>query len=146
MSQFAVDYLLLVFVSSLAAIQIAATFGGLRGLLFVKHTLVTRVLGGLAITAVFIWFFADEPRNINDYEGGLDANYQGILFCYGSLAAVAVTLAASSFVNRRLRDGEVLPDEGFDALRKTSYYAALKGNLVFWWRNWPTRMKQYFFG
>ncbi|MBM3947657.1 MAG: hypothetical protein FJ312_00155 [SAR202 cluster bacterium] len=146
MSQFAFDYLLLVFVSSLAAIQIAATFGGLHGLLFVKHTLVTRALGGLAITAVFIWFFADEPRNINDYKGGLDANYQGILFCYGSLAAVAVTLAASSLVNRRMRDGEAPPDEGFDALRKTSYYSALKVILVFWWRNWPTRMKQYFFG
>jgi uncharacterized membrane protein YozB (DUF420 family) len=146
MSQFAVDYLVLVFVSSLAAIQIAATFGGLRGLLFIKHRLATRVIGALVILGVFIWFFADEPRNINDYEGGLDANYQGILFCYGSLAAVAVTLTASSLVNRRMREAEPLPDEGFDALRKTNYYAALKSNLVFWRRNWPTRMKQYFSG
>ncbi|MBM3944577.1 MAG: hypothetical protein FJ317_03690 [SAR202 cluster bacterium] len=146
MPPFTVDYLILVFFSALAAIQIAATYGKLTGILFIKHALATRVLGFALIVGMFAWFFISEPRNINDYEGGLDANLQAILFACGGLAAVAATFALSSLVNRTMRRGDPSPDEGFDALTKTTFYAALRHNLGHWRIHWRTRMKQYFSG
>ena len=146
MSQFAADYLILTFVASLATIQIAATLGRLDGLLFIKYPLITRILGALIILGVFIWFFGDEPRNINDTNGGLDANAQAVLFAISGLTAVALTLVVASLINWRMKSGEPLPDEGFDALRKTNFYQALRTNLDYWSKHWRTRMKQYFSG
>ncbi len=76
MFTFATDYFLLVFVCVLGVLQIVASIGGLRGLLILKSPILARGLGGALIVAAFIWFFSTATRNINDYEGGIDANTQ----------------------------------------------------------------------
>mgnify|MGYP007088531019 CR=1 FL=1 len=146
LSEFATDYLILTFASTLATIQISATLGRLDGLLLIKNLWVTRILGILSLLGIIIWFFGSAPRNINDTQGGLDANYQAILFFYGGLAALGTTLLVSSLINRKGRSDHLEPDEGFDALRKTNYYGALRNNLKYWMKNWKTQMKQYFSG
>ena len=109
MFSFAADYFLMVFVASLGVMQAAASIGGLRGLLVFKNPLIARSLGiGVAIAAM-VWFFLIEERNINDYEGGLDSNEQGLLFFLAVAASGIFTCVLTSLVNWRMaesRDGE----------------------------------------
>lgn len=145
MSRFALDYAIMVFIASLGAIQVAASLGGLRGLLFLPSRIASRVLGVVLIVGALVWFFASGERNINDYEGGLDANVQALFFFLSAAAAYLTTLVASSLLNRSLRDGDPSPYEGLEALKKTNYARAVAWNLRFWSRQWR-RMKSYFSG
>ena len=142
----ATDYFLLVFVASLGVIQIAASFGGLTGLLIFKSPLVARALGLALTVAPFILFFSTAERNLNDYEGGIDANTQALFFFLGVLAGGWVTFIGSSLVNMRMKGKDPSPDGGFDALKETNYVRALARSLGYWSRNWRQQMKSYFSG
>ena len=126
---FAADYFILVFVAGVGVIQVAASIGGLRGLLIFKTPLVARASGLLLAIAAFVWFFTTTEWNINDYEGGLDSNDQALLFFIAITAAGAFTLALTSLVNFRMRDDEADPAAGFDALRRACYFRALAHSL-----------------
>ena len=146
MFSFAVDYYLFISVAAFGVIQVASSAGGLRGLVLLRSVLATRALGlGLAIGAA-VWFFAVEDRNINDYEGGLDSNIQGLMFFLGASTAYAATLALSSVVNRRAEAGESKPGDGLGALRKTTFARALAHSLEYWRREWRTQILPYLFG
>ena len=106
MFTFATDYYILVAVAATGTLQVAASLGGLNGLLFLKPPVPARTLGIALIVAAFVWFFAAEDRNINDYEGGLDAPTQALFFFLGASTAVAFTLLATSLVNLGMRAGE----------------------------------------
>ena len=146
MSEFARDYFILMFVASIGVVQVAASIGHLKGLLFFKHPLCARAVGAILVVAVFVWFFISDTRNINDYEGGLDANVQARISFLACLAAVVTTFALSSLVNLRMNQGKFTPGEGFDALRYTNYVRALADSLGYWRRSWPKKMGRYFFG
>ena len=134
MSAFAIDYLLFVFIASLGVIQIAASVGHLNGLLVFKSPISARVFGSAFSVATFVWFFATEDRNLNDYEGGLDANIQALLFVLSALAAVLVTLVVSSVFNARMNGGDRVPGDGLDALKDGNYARALMNSLRYWRR------------
>ncbi len=146
MFTFSIDYFLLVFVSGICAIQIACTFGGLTGLLLIKSVTATRLLGASIIIAAFIWFFSVAERNINDYEGGLDSNEQGLLFFLAILAGGAITFLSSSIVNIRMREQETQPGTGLGALAESNYLRAVTANINHWRKNWRTQTKRYFSG
>ena len=129
MFTFATDYYILVAVAATGTLQIAASLGGLRGLLFLKQPVLAKALGGTLIVAAFVWFFTVENRNINDYEGGLDAPTQALFFFLGSSTAVVFTLLATSLVNLGMRAGENDPPDGLDALRRSSYLNALRRSV-----------------
>ncbi len=146
MISFAADYYIGVFISTVGVLQFAFSLGGLRGLLFFKSALIARTLG-LAMGALgFALFFSASPRNINDYEGGLDAPDQALFFSLGALSALAMTLCASSLVNYRMKSADFDPDAGLDALRQTNYATALALSVKYWRCNWRTLTKRYFFG
>ena len=146
MSAFAIDYFLFVFFASLGVIQIAASIGHLNGLLIFKSPILARSLSSALTVAAFVWFFATEDRNLNDYEGGLDANMQALLFVLAALAAAVVTLGVSSIFNARMNGGDRAPDDGLDALKDGNYITGLLHSLRYWSREWRTRTKPYFFG
>lgn len=116
----------------------AASLKGFKGLLIVKSPLLARSIGLILAVMAFVWFFASAPRNINDFEGGLDANDQALYLFLGVLTAVVSTLLVSSAVNVRLRDGDLAPDEGLDALKHTNYVQALSQSIRYWWKEWNT--------
>ena len=145
-STFATDYCISVFVSTLGALQFAFSLGGFRAALIFKGALAARGLGLALSVAGFALFFATGFRNINDYEGGLDAPAQALFFFYGALAALALTLAVASLVNRRMdapEDGGD-PEAGLDSLRETNYAAAAARGVSHWRRHWRTWTKRYF--
>ena len=119
--------------------------GRLNGLLVFKSPLSARALGVVLVVGAFIFFFSTDTRNINDYEGGLDAPTQALFFFFGAGAAVVTTVLLSSLVNMRM-SGEPSPEGGLDALRDTNYVRALSCSLGYWWKNWRTQTKRYFFG
>ena len=135
-----------VFGAGLGVIQVAVSLGSLKGLLVVKSPIAARV-GGLVLTiAAFVWFFATDTRNINDFEGGLDAPSQALFFFLGALSALLATLIISSLVNADLNGDESEPGAGLDALKTSNYSRALARSLRYWWREWRTQTKPYFFG
>ena len=153
MFSFVVDYFIMVFVASLGVMQTAASIGGLRGLLVFKNPLVARPLGIAIAVAAIVWFFMVAERNINDYEGGLDSNEQGLLFFLAVAASGVLTFILTSPLNARMRrrmgNGERAPDAGLGAMRHSNWFQALAHNYRYWFseaRCWRTQIKRYFFG
>ena len=134
MFTFATDYCITVFISALGVLQLAFSVGGLRGLLVFKSAIVARTLGLTLAIVGFVLFFSTGTRNINDYEGGLDAPTQALFFFYGSLAAVIATLALTSIINHRMRGPEAEPESGIDSLRDTNYALSLARSVRYWWK------------
>ena len=146
MITFATDYFLLVFIASIGVLQIAASAGSLNGLLIFKSPLVARALGATLVVAGFVLFFSTGERNINDYEGGLDANIQALFFFLGTMAGGFVTFLVSSIVNLRMRGGDPSPESGLEALKETTFLRALARSLNYWRNNWRSQTKRYFSG
>ena len=146
MINFTADYCIAVFVSSMGVLQFAFSLGGLRGLLFFKSALAARAVGLATAILGFALFFGTGQRNINDYEGGLDAPDQALFFSLSALAASAATLVLSSLVNHRMKSVDSDLDAGLDALRDSNYASALRRSLIYWRSNWRTLTKRYFFG
>lgn len=118
----------------MGVLQMVASRGGFRGMLLVQAPPLAFLLGLCAVIAAFAWFFASEPRNLSDTEGGLDGNRAASMFCAASSLAVFTTLLLSSLVNRSQgRDGRP-PSPGLDALGHTTYLRALRASLKALWK------------
>ena len=146
MFTFATDYYLCVLIATIGVLQIALSIGQIRGLLIFKSPIIARGLGLTLTVAAFIWFFVTGDRNINDYEGGLDANAQALFFFFGAFSAVIVTYVVASIVNYRMAGPNAPRDAGLDAVQDTHYAGALARSLSYWWKNWRTQTKDYFSG
>ena len=109
MFTFATDYCIAAFISTTGALQFAFSIGGLYGLLVFQRAIAARTLGLALVVAGFVFFFAVGERNINDYEGGLDAPTQALFFFWGALAALVFTLAVTSLVNWKMRGSDNHP-------------------------------------
>ena len=143
MFTFATDYTILVFFATVGVVQVAASLGSLNGLLFLRNRKASQVAGAVLILGSFIWFFSTGSRNVNDYEGGLDANTQALFFFLGAFAGVGFTLLASSLINLRMTGPEPGPDTGLASLRHTTYLRAATHSLALLWRQCRTLMNRY---
>lgn len=145
MSTFVIDYYLLDLTSSFGVIQISASLGGLKGLLLFRSRYLSRGFGLAVALTAFVWFFVSESRNVNDYEGGLDANVQALTFFLGAVSALVMTLVVTSLTNAHM-SGDPSPGEGLEVLRRTNYARALGHSIRYWWRGWRTQTRSYFSG
>lgn len=145
MINFAFDYYVMVVVAALGTLQIAASLGRLDGLLLFKSPRAARVLGIVLVLTGLTLFFGTDERNINDYEGGLDGNFQGLFVLLGTLTALALTAVTTSLLNKRMDDTADIED-GLDNLKRTTSLRGLAHNLMYWRRHWRTWTKPYFFG
>lgn len=145
MFSFAIDYYLMVVIAASGVLQIAASVGRLDALLIFKSPMMARSLGVMLVVVGPVLFFATAERNINDYEGGLDGNFQGLFFLLGTLTALALTAVVTSFINRNMSAPTQIED-GIDSLIRTSYAQALAGNIGFLRKHWRTWTRPYFFG
>ena len=145
----------MVFVASLGVMQAAASIGRLRGLLLFKNPLIARALGISVAIAAVAWFFLIEERNINDFEGGLDSNEQGLLFFLAVAASGMFTCVVTSLWNWRMVGSGVRGDDveraaaGLGALQDGTWWKAVRRNYRYWFsegRCWRTQIKRYFSG
>lgn len=134
---FALDYYLMVVVAASGVLQIAASIGKLDALLFFKSPIRARALGAVLTLAGLALFLGTAERNINDYAGGLDGNFQLILFLLGTITAIALTAVATSLVNKDM-NGPSRIELGIQSLERTTYARALARNLLHvrnrWWK------------
>ena len=144
MKTISIDYYIAVTVSAIGVLQLAASFSGLRGILFFTSPRATRFLGFLLPLISIVWFFATGTRNVSDHLGGLDANEVALLFFLGTLTAWFLIVTGTSIVNSR-RLGDSRQCVGLDALRSDTFYRALRQSVRRWTREWRTLMKPYFF-
>ena len=145
MFSFAFDYFLFVFFASFGIVQFAASKSGLASILIFRSPKLSQIIG-LTLTAISAGvFFLTDNRNINDYEGGLDANQQAYLFILASLLSLVVAMTIGSIRYWRV-ESDFTIDEGLGSLAKTGYFKALLGSMRYWHREWKTQIKDYLFG
>ena len=142
---FALDYYLMVVVAVFGTLQLAASIGGLHGLLLFKSPRAARMLGIILVLVALAMFFGADERNINDYEGGLDGNFQGLFFLLGTVTALALTVLLTSIVNRSMYGDPGIGD-GIESLKRTTFARGLATNLGHLRKHWRTWTKPYFFG
>ena len=139
MIDFALDYLLFVFLSALGALLLVTAYNRLNGLLLVDRRL-SMLAGVLLVAGAFIWFFTSEPRNAPDTGAGLDGNEQAILFVAGAGAALVLVLVLSSLRNWSMVGSR--DERGIEALRSAGYLRLLFRGLRAHWNSWYGRMRQ----
>ncbi len=145
MFSFAFDYYLMVVIGACGVLQIAASVGRLDALLLFKAPLKARSFGIALAVIGPVLFFSTAERNINDYEGGLDGNFQGLFFILGTITALVLTATVTSFINRDMRAPTQI-EKGIESLKRTTYTQALAGHISFLSKNWRTWTRPYFFG
>lgn len=133
---FILDYLLFVFIAAFGALQMAAAYGPLPGLLLIRIRPLAFGSGLVIAVAAFLLFFMTEPRNISDTEGGLNGNQTAGLFTLGAGSALILTLILSSISNRALGKGRQHYSPGLDALKETTYFNALATTLKDLWKRY----------
>ncbi len=145
MINFPFDYYLMAVLATFGTVQIAASIGRLDGLLVFKSPRAARLLGAIIVLVGLALFFGTAERNINDYEGGLDGNSQGLFFLMGTITALALTALLTSFVNRGM-DSQPRIGDGVESLKRTTYTNGLAHNLRYLRKHWRTWTRPYFFG
>ena len=122
MINFPLDYFIYVFVSSIAVIQLAAIKSGLNRLLIIKNKFVTKLCAFILIPTSAIIFIYSENRIINDYEGGLDANEQFLIFSFACVATFIITCLLTSLYSKSEIDiSDLKGINGIDALSNYSF-------------------------
>ncbi len=125
MTQFAVEYFFLVFISCCGVLQFVAARWRLRGISLFQRTISGYLFTVLAIGGAFSWFFTVEDRAVH----GLEGAEIFALFIAGSLSAFILTAALSSVIKRKLHllVEQDNPEEepGLDSLRRMTYFQAI---------------------
>ena len=123
MSMFAIEYFFFALVSNLGLLTLIAGRSQLEFMKVIKNPQKAVVIGLFIMVIAFVWYFGFEKRNINDFEGGLDANMQALFFVIATVTAIVLILIANSI----LRNGksEVDLSIGLDALKEATYLQAI---------------------
>ena len=115
----------------------SASYGNLRGIFFFANNRVCRYVGLLLIACGIVWFYATKNRNINDTEGGIDANDQALWFFLGVVSALICTFFVTSISQKKLSSK---PKQnyalGIENLKDSTYLFAIKNSLTYWANNW----------
>ena len=119
MSWFAIEYFFFALVSNLGLLTVIAGNSQLEFLKVIKHPKKSRYIGVLAIISAFAWYFGFENRNINDFEGGLDANTQALVFVIATFTSIILVLISNSIL--RTGKSEIDITMGLDGLKESTY-------------------------
>ena len=128
----ALDYFLLVFISSFGVYQIASIPAKLEGLWLFRFSKVQYTFGALTIVGAFGWFFADEERNV---QHTVEGSEQLGLFLAAIVSSYVVTAILSSIVQARLGSPKDTPikgkqhEQGVETLKTTTLFGGIVSSL-----------------
>ena len=120
---FVAEYCLYVFIAVIGMLQLIAARWELRGISFFGKKVWGYAFGTTAIAAVFIWFFRFTGLDLA--QPTFDTPPQLFWLSVSTFIAVAVTLAISSIVNRKLSSHIEDDDEGIDTLKRQTYWRSI---------------------
>ena len=119
----ALDYFILVFISSMGVYQIAAIHAKLDGLCFFNNRAFQYIFGLLAIISAFSWFFTSKDRNVHTT---VEGSQQLGLFLASIVASYIFTAILASIMQAKVtskgdspREGKQY-DMGIETLKKTT--------------------------
>lgn len=115
-TNFALNYLLLIFGSSFGVLQIAAARAGLKGLSFFRKRILNYLSGFFFLTVTYIWFFSQ--ANLNMRHAEVEGSQQLGLFLLGAFCAIIFTFLVSSMLHHRGAEVDNPASEGLEALRE----------------------------
>jgi hypothetical protein len=128
----ALDYFILVFISSLGVYQIVAINAKLDGLCFFRQPVVQYIFGILAVIGAFGWFFTSEERNIHTT---IEGSQQLGLFLGSIIASYVFTNILASIMQAKVFSGGSTPredkqyDMGTETLKKTTLFGGIVSSL-----------------
>ena len=127
---FAIEYFFFALVSNLGLLTLIAGRSQLEFMKVIKNSQRSVVIGLFTMVVAFVWYFGFEKRNINDFEGGLDANMQALFFVIATVTAIALILIANSIL--RKGKSETNLSIGLDVLKESTYLQAIcnRGKVI----------------
>tara|TARA_Y100000996_G_C22558117_1_gene656322 strand:+ start:3313 stop:3726 length:414 start_codon:yes stop_codon:yes gene_type:complete len=130
MINFPIDYFIYIYFSSLATIQVAATKSNLTNFLIIKNKFVTFIAALIIFISSTIFFLYSDNRIINDFEGGLDANQQFLLFA----CACVTSFITTSMVTSLYRKSDTIPSNrtSLNRIEALSDYNFIQLQLLKW--------------
>ena len=130
MSMFAIEYFFFALVSNLGLLTLIAGRSQLEFMKVIKNSQKSVVIGLFTMVVAFVWYFGFEKRNINDFEGGLDANMQPLFFVISTVTAIVLILIANSILRKGKPETNL--SIGLDVLKESTYLQAIfnRGKLI----------------
>ena len=130
MSMFAIEYFFFALVSNLGLLTLIAGRSQLEFMKVIKNSQRSVVIGLFTMVVAFVWYFGFEKRNINDFEGGLDANMQALFFVIATVTAIVLILIANSILRKGKPETNL--SIGLDVLKESTYLQAIfnRGKLI----------------
>lgn len=128
----ALDYFILVFISSLGVYQIAAIPAKLDGLCFFKNPVVQYIFGFLAIIGAFGWFYTSKDRNVHTV---VEGSQQLGLFLASIIASYLFTAILASIMQAKVNSQGGSPrehkqyDMGIETYKKTTLFGGIMSSL-----------------
>jgi hypothetical protein len=136
------EYLILVFLVCCGVLQVSASFGGLKGLLFIGNRRFSAALGIVMILGALMWFFWSGGRNLPDTGGGIAGASQFAYFVLGGFLALLFTFVVTSLTNfNRAPSGDTT--DGLPSLKETTFGQALSHNLGIAWKLYRRLTRKY---
>ena len=136
MKAFSIDYYILVTVSAVGVIQLAAMHSGLRGMLVLGPSRISTAIWAAFPLGAVAWFFVTKDRKVSDHLGGLSSNEIALAFFVGVVTAWVLTVAVTSVLNHKRDREEPTPGAGLESLSETTFFRALLNNVRYWYREW----------
>ena len=130
MSMFAIEYFFFALVSNLGLLTLIAGRSQLEFMKVIKNPQKSFGIGFFIMVIAFVWYFGFEKRNINDFEGGLDANMQALFFVISTVTAIVLILIANSILRKGKPETNL--SIGLDVLKESTYLQAIfnRGKLI----------------
>jgi len=128
----ALDYFILVFITSTGVYQIAAIYARLDGLCFFRHRVIQYIFGIIAIVGAFVWFFTSKNRNIHT---SVQGTQQLGIFLGAIIASYILTVILSSMIQAKVGTQGGIPrenkqyDMGVETLKKTTIFGGIMSSL-----------------
>lgn len=128
----ALDYFILVFVSSVGIYQIVSIPVGLKGLGFFAFKKLQYVFGFLVLAGAFSWFYTSEHRN---YQHTVEGSQQLMLFLAAIITAYITTAVIASIIQALVgsKEREIIEgkqqDLGVEKLKSTTLLGGILHSL-----------------
>ena len=119
----ALEYFCLSLVACIGIIQAAVAFNGLKGISFFSYKISAYLFMLVTTGPMMASFFTWNERNAT---GVIEGREQFCLFMLAVVAAIAFTLAFSSLLKYWSLRGNDVEIEGFEALRKVTFFQAIR--------------------
>jgi hypothetical protein len=119
-----VNYCLLVFLSVLGVLQLAAAYNNFRSLFFFPSRGYTVGFAVLIIGFALFSFFNWNEFNTHVVEGGQQTGS----FIFSTGVAILFTLVVSSILNYKRVGTDRAEDEGLEALRESTYFQVFRNH------------------